>query len=618
MICPNCGKENAEGAKFCKYCGTKLNSESANEQGNNQGMTPPPQGPQGGYGYQYQGQAQFNGMPKAYATKPPRKPLSTGAKVGIGVACGLVAVLIIYLIMKTFFPGMLAKRVDLNDYMTVTFSGYEGYGKAESSFDSDRFISDNMKQVTKRLKKYANSDDYEMKLLAGLGNEGVRELVSGSIDYSFDKTEGLNSGDTVTVTWIVDDDFEKITGIKLLHEDKEFKVEGLEKVESFDPFEGLEVNFSGIAPNGTAELDTSNASWADSLSFELDKYDGLSNGNTVTVTVRSYDGSELSDYCIQNYGKVPSSETKEFTVSGLANYVEKLSEIPDDTLSVMKQQAEDALNAHVAQYFDSDVEFKGMTYLGEYMLTPKASDAGYDSNDMYLVYQVKSKETASNYDNTVTKKKTVTYYWYCMFRNIIADGDGSVYVDTTNYSTPSNTFYSTIDEDGVYKSWYYYGFEDLSDLYSTCVTQYIDRFNHEDNVADNGDNTSDNTETTTDVTHHDEDSDHTDDANHDSTSVSDSSGTTTKEKGIIFPTSSMKVISKKKIAALSDSKLRKAINEIYARHGYKFNNKDLLEYYSKYDWYEPTESDQQAVKDSFNSTEQTNISRMEKERDSRK
>ena len=187
MICPNCGKENAEGAKFCKYCGTKLNSESANEQGNNQGMTPPPQGPQGGYGYQYQGQAQFNGMPKAYATKPPRKPLSTGAKVGIGVACGLVAVLIIYLIMKTFFPGMLAKRVDLNDYMTVTFSGYEGYGKAESSFDSDRFISDNMKQVTKRLKKYANSDDYEMKLLAGLGNEGVRELVSGSIDYSFDR-----------------------------------------------------------------------------------------------------------------------------------------------------------------------------------------------------------------------------------------------------------------------------------------------------------------------------------------------------------------------------------------------------------------------------------------------
>ena len=205
-----------------------------------------------------------------------------------------------------------------------------------------------------------------------------------------------------------------------------------------------------------------------------------------------------------------------------------------------------------------------------------------------------------------------------MFRNIIADGDGSVYVDTTNYSTPSNTFYSTIDEDGVYKSWYYYGFEDLSDLYSTCVTQYIDRFNHEDNVADNGDNTADNTETTTDVTHHDEDSDHTDDTDHDSTSVSDSSGTTTKEKGIIFPTSSTKVISKKKIAALSDSKLRKAINEIYARHGYKFNNKDLLEYYSKYDWYEPTESDQQAVKDSFNSTEQTNISRMEKERDSRK
>ena len=54
----------------------------------------------------------------------------------------------------------------------------------------------------------------------------------------------------------------------------------------FDPFENVKLSFSGIAPNGKAEIEYSGG--GDILheyNFKLDKFDKLKNNDTVTVSL---------------------------------------------------------------------------------------------------------------------------------------------------------------------------------------------------------------------------------------------------------------------------------------------------------------------------------------------
>ncbi len=72
------------------------------------------------------------------------------------------------------------------------------------------------------------------------------------------------------------------------------------------------------------------------------------------------------------------------------------------------------------------------------------------------------------------------------------------------------------------------------------------------------------------------------------------------EEGIIFPDSSEKIIDSDDIKDLSDEELRYAINEIYARNGYIFKDKELKKYYNKFDWYEEIVPSGEFSMDMFN------------------
>ncbi len=90
------------------------------------------------------------------------------------------------------------------------------------------------------------------------------------------------------------------------------------------------------------------------------------------------------------------------------------------------------------------------------------------------------------------------------------------------------------------------------------------------------------------------------------------------DEGIIFPNSSYEIIDEYEIRALSNEELRYAINEIYARNGYRFRDDGLRAFYLQYDWYDPHIAPEDFTLDSFNEVEYKNIDTMQKERDSRK
>jgi hypothetical protein len=114
------------------------------------------------------------------------------------------------------------------------------------------------------------------------------------------------------------------------------------------------------------------------------------------------------------------------------------------------------------------------------------------------------------------------------------------------------------------KSWYYYGYQTLDELYKTVVTSNIDSYNHEDNVSDSG-------------------------ASATVSEVSEEEDTEVEtNSGYVFPDSDKKLLTQADLSGLSAQECKIARNEIYARHGRKFKDAELQAYFDALDWYEGT------------------------------
>ena len=104
------------------------------------------------------------------------------------------------------------------------------------------------------------------------------------IRVKLDRSDRLSNGDEIAYVWDVDEDFSKYIKCKIKYTDGSYGVSGLAEVETFDAFADLEVTFSGVGPDGKAELEYKGKE-LDSFDFGCDKEDGLSNGDTVTVSI---------------------------------------------------------------------------------------------------------------------------------------------------------------------------------------------------------------------------------------------------------------------------------------------------------------------------------------------
>ena len=56
----------------------------------------------------------------------------------------------------------------------------------------------------------------------------------------------------------------------------------------------------------------------------------------------------------------------------------------------------------------------------------------------------------------------------------------------------------------------------------------------------------------------------------------------------ILPGSDTRIITKSDLEGLTKEEVKLARNEIYARHGRKFDDESLKAYFSQFDWYHPT------------------------------
>lgn len=549
----SCGNTLKPGAKFCPKCGTKVGSApssvptapsvsdlpTAAAVASVSSDTPAPQ---------IQTPAPLSSVPTGTVTAV-KKPLDKKLMIIIGAAAAALVVLIVIIVII----ANATPKINLSDYVEVEFSGYNGYGKLDYNFDSEKFHEDwdgklKYNNISSDISSYyfdytsdpanvvlssvkygmdfdktsdlSNGDKVKLTWNLSATKEYLEKAVKVEIDiseteytvadletvgqfdpfsgfsikytgydgnghpeiensnyqlnYIFDKTEGLKNGDTVhvTVSAPYGDDLAKycVSNIGSVPSTtgKDFKVSGLGDMESFDPFSDIKIEFDGYSPNGKASLSNEGNYY---LKYEMDKSEGLKNGDKIVVTVSAPYGDDINEYCRTEYEKKPASTKKEYTVSGLPEYVTAIADLPEAELTKMKNESEDLIKSEISS---SDESISKLSFQGILLLNLKEGKAdkgsyGSERNHMfYLIYLVTVK--VKDYD-----KKTVTYsYWtYCKFNDVAKNGDGSYSVDINDIDRP----YDSVSPEKVYRS--YKGYKDYDDLFANVVTSKLNDYKHE-------------------------------------------------------------------------------------------------------------------------------------------
>lgn len=488
MICVHCGRDIPNGTKFCPFCGQPVAADQpAGQPAFNiqpgASVQPPQQPPVMG------AQQPMGGQPAAAtATVTPKAPIDP-KKLAVPVAVAAVVV-VGGVLIATHKP-----TVNLNKYITLSAEGYNSIGTLDVEFDTDKLEKDYGKKIAKNFQKAMKNheeDTYGLSNLAGSLYEGGETslFVTYCADGSADKTRNLSNGDVVTYTWDgvneqTKKEAEELFGVKIKCSDVTYKVSGLTAVNTFDAFDGVEVEFNGISPDGSATVNTlPTAEAAKGLYYTLDEQYNLANGDTVTVTVHS-NRDDFSD-CIEKYGAIPAATEKTYTVEGLKEYITSTDGLTDSVLVSLQNQAEDVLNAYIAKSWDSEcVTLKGMSYLGYYILTPKNKDNyGVSQDVIILPYQVTSHNHFED-DKGQVYDADVSYYWYIAFRNVSKDADGNIAGGLDDYYTANASFdvKTGLDDGWWEKYWSYDGYQTLDELYSNAVTRNVEDYNHQDNVG---------------------------------------------------------------------------------------------------------------------------------------
>lgn len=260
---------------------------------------------------------------------------------------------------------------------------------------------------------------------------------------------------------------------------------------TFDPFDGAQMQFSGMEPDGTAMLYSIGSDAAcKGLTYTLDVRSGLCNGDTVTVTVGDPEDSAWLDAFSKEYGKVPSQFSKEYTVTGVTLYATELADIADDDMARFQDEAMAEFYHRVdADWTEGTREVLRLEYLGVYFLAPAPDVDPHDiflnyKNRLYLVYKVRTRnvysEDGESYDGILD------YYWYYEFNDIYIDADGAV----ENYETHETTGPQFELDSGIalfrwqHYTWTYRGYQTMEEMYQSLVNSELQRYTVESTVQD--------------------------------------------------------------------------------------------------------------------------------------
>lgn len=380
----------------------------------------------------------------------PREDFDMRMKKKIVITIGLLTGLLL--------TGCGEKEINLEDYLSVSYSGPNGYATANVDFDYLEFGDAIV----------ANGKNKEMSF-------AELAIAADNVKVSNDAGEKLSNNDTFTVKFEWDAKAAKELGLKYIGKDKKITVEGLAEVTEIDPFKDISIEYSGTAPAGKVASIKNNSSdsFLQSLRYSASKTDELSNGDKIIVKI---DSEDVEQKALNNNYVVTQTE-KEYEVEGLPYYISAISDIPDEMLEKMKKQSEDVIDAHGAGWEKGNKIVK-REFIGNYLLTKKDMTLYGDSNYCYCVYKLTALIEGDDDE--------FSYYYYVRFRNIMILEDGVCSLDLTDYEKPygSAFFGSASGEAFIRGNYYFTGYAELDSMFNNCITKNIADYTYESTVTE--------------------------------------------------------------------------------------------------------------------------------------
>lgn len=374
------------------------------------------------------------------------------------------------MVMTAFaLTGCGKKKINLNDYVKVDFSGYNTVGIAEiNNLEAvQNVVADNW-ELFGLTEKDRESESY-------YSNPNAYQFLD-NVSVSLDNAAGLSNGDTVTVQWKVYEDslteVEKELKADFTYSDMEITVEGLEDAVEWDAFEKMEYSFGGLSTQGYVSFEKIEEVPDLHYSTEIE-IGGLSNGDALKVILQAPDNQDVTEYCM-TYGKIPTALSTEVTVEGLDGYLSDLSNLPTEMKQKMDGEIQSKIAADAAKAWDDTWKIAEIELLGNYLLNTKTNSS--PQNYLYYIYKI----TATN----ESTGETVPYYTYGVYQDVMLLGDGTLSVDLLNVTLPSGRvdFKNIVGEAFYHGDYFFVGYEDLETLFHKKVTGNGDKYTYTSTV----------------------------------------------------------------------------------------------------------------------------------------
>lgn len=330
------------------------------------------------------------------------------------VVFGLIVVGIVSIYIKNL-PVTGTEKVELGEYVEVEFSGCEGAGKARIVLDQERFLADynDKLKLSKVGYDLIGADMHGLSPAEYFANEVKDVILMG----------GWHNGDEISVELDVctSDAYERSFYNYILENNSiEVTVSGLDDTSTFDPFEYVNVSFSGLKGSGIPETSfKKSCPFADLVEIAVEPSCDLSEGDIVTVYLVKHPSFADAEV----YGTIPYRTEKEYVVSGLQDYYRSYDEIPKTDLEEMVNRGKELVVATIDDRKDIDMDVVDVSYMGSVFLAEEdVDDLHYLDNYLACIFKV----TVDVKQNNIGE---VTYYTYRSFLNLCNPKSDDPYVD---------------------------------------------------------------------------------------------------------------------------------------------------------------------------------------------
>lgn len=215
------------------------------------------------------------------------------------------------------------KTINLEDYVSVEYTGYSGDGTAKVHIDTDA-------------------------MLPLLGNQNSPQTVAESFTAGEIKNNGkLSNGDTISVTVNYNELLMSNAKINVQNPTLTFTVSGLKEKQKLDVFAGVAFSTEGTSPECTVSVIYNGSSPYGTLEMQLENGEILQSGfgehyfkNGEKVTLR------VSETALERLGAeyIIEETSREYTVQTDSTYILTAADLNDTNRKALDKIAEDFLN----------------------------------------------------------------------------------------------------------------------------------------------------------------------------------------------------------------------------------------------------------------------------------